>query len=504
MLEYIRFLHELNFTNQQERKLKSNATPIIDALKGKYLFIDNELQDGIQRLGLFGILSRQGLGKRSGEKIPQLIFAVLIWPFLKVDSISSFCGKMAGNFYAGGKDVLYRFLRREDINWRAICFSVSKAAYDRHALGAGSDTAFVVDDTLKHRRGKKVEGVSSHFDHTECRHVLGQQVLQLGHVSPKGFLPVFQQIYIGRKKVQELREAFKDNRSSVAKDYKTAIEKDKNEMLRSMLKKAVRQGMKAAHLLGDSWFGNKGNIRTALELGISAIFMMKRGNLSYRFQGRTYTAKMLYMLVKRRMKAAPGQRFLTHGIQVEIDLSTDGKTPEWVQVKLLFSKPRQANNDTWVVLLCTDIAYSPERILSIYALRWSIEVYFKEVKQSMGWMKEQSGRYTTHYASIHLAAIRYLLIYSLMLDDGRLKFGEMRNRITGAIEQLGFAAVLWEFFKALLNGVLDTFLNILGADVLARIKTAIGTTIDDFLSAALQADNESVCAQLKAEQLGVL
>ena len=95
MLEYIRFSHELNSTNKQEYKLKSNATPIIDALKGKYLFIDNELQDGIQRLGLFGILARQGLGKRSGEKIPQLIFAILIWPFLKVDSISSFCGKMA-------------------------------------------------------------------------------------------------------------------------------------------------------------------------------------------------------------------------------------------------------------------------------------------------------------------------------------------------------------------------------------------------------------------------
>ena len=69
MLEYIRFLHELNFTNQQERKLKSNATPIIDALKGKYLFIDNELQDGIQRLGLFGILSRQGLGPGVGPII---------------------------------------------------------------------------------------------------------------------------------------------------------------------------------------------------------------------------------------------------------------------------------------------------------------------------------------------------------------------------------------------------------------------------------------------------
>ena len=49
-----------------------------------------------------------------------------------------------------------------------------------------------------------------------------------------------------------------------------------------------------------------------------------------------------------------------------------------------------------------------------------------------------------------------------------------------------------------------TFLNVLGVDVSARIKTAIGTTIDDFPSAALQADNESVCAQLKAEQPGVL
>jgi len=41
-----------------------------------------------------------------------------------------------------------------------------------------------------------------------------------------------------------------------------------------------------------------------------------------------------------------------------------------------------------------------------------------------------------------------------------------------------------------------TFLNVLGVDVSARIKTAIGTTLDDFLSAALQANDESVRARL--------
>lgn len=503
-MEYIKFIESLINPNNRSTKLKSNATPILDALEGKYLFIDNDLQTGIQRLGLFRILSRHGVAKRSGEKIPQLIFAVLVWPFLGANSISSFCGKMIGNFHTGGKDVIYRFLRREDIHWRAICFSVFKAVYDRHAMGSGVDTAFVVDDTLKHRRGKKVEGVSSHFDHTECRHVLGQQVLQLGLASAKGFLPVFQQIYIGIKKVQGLAFDFKDRRSAVAKDFKIANEKNKNEMLRSMLRKAVRQGIRAVHLLGDSWFGNKGNIRTAIELGLTAVFMMKRGNLIYRFQGRDYTAKMLYALVKRRMKAAPGQRFLTYALVVEINLSEDGKAQEWVSVKLLFSKPRRETNGTWVVLLCTDTAYSPERILELYALRWSIEVYFKEVKQGMGWMKEQSGRYTTHYASIHLAAIRYLLIYSLMLDDGRLKFGEMRNRITGAIEQLGFAAVLWEFFRALLNGALNRFRQSLGKETLEAITAAIDATVEEFLFKALQIDSDSVYAQLRAEKLGIL
>lgn len=207
--------------------MKIESTTILNSLKEKYLFIDNELQDSIKQLGLFSIIARQVLNKRSGEKLNQLMFALLIWPFLGVDSISSFCGKMVENFFSGGKDVLYRFLRREDINWRAIAFSLARTICNNHTLQEGADTAFVVDDTLKHRRGKKVEGVSSHFDHTECRHVLGQQVLQLGLVGEKGFLPLFQQIYIGTKKVQGLCQSFRDRRSAVAKDYKVAPEKKK-------------------------------------------------------------------------------------------------------------------------------------------------------------------------------------------------------------------------------------------------------------------------------------
>lgn len=91
-----------------------------------------------------------------------------------------------------------------------------------------------------------------------------------------------------------------------------------------------------------------------------------------------------------------------------------------------------------------------------------------------------------------------------MLENGGLKFGEMRNRITGALEQLGFAAVLWEFFKALLNGVLDRFRKVLGQEVLNAIKIAIDTTIEEFLFKALQVDSDSVYARFKAEKVGLL
>jgi hypothetical protein len=485
--------------------LNFEPTPILDSLKGKYTFIDNEMLDAVHKLDLFTILSRNGVRKRSGHGVPALILALLIWPFLGVDSIASFCGRMVEHFLPGGKAALYRFLRRQDINWRTIVLGAARGIFDRHTLASGRESAFVVDDTLKHRRGKKVEGVSSHFDHVEGRHVMGQQVLQLGLACSKGFLPLLQQIYIGTKKIQPLQNEFTDKRSAVAKDYQVALQKDKNTMLRDMLHRAVRKGIRAVHLLGDTWFGNKGNIRTAIDLGLVAIFMMKRGNLTYRFQGRNYTAAMLYELVKRRMKAASkGCRFMTFSLVVEINLAEPNEPEQWVPVRLLFSKPHRENKGAWVVLLCTDTCYSDGRILEIYSLRWSIEVYFKETKQAMGWMAEQSGDYAVHYASIHLAALRYMLLFNLALDNGGIRFGQVRDRITRNLQDIGFAALLWEFFRALLHGVMDHFKKIIGAEAVESILKAMDATVEEFLFRVFHIDPDSIGQLQKAEKMGAI
>src|SRR5258708_7459987 len=113
-------------------------------------------------------------------------------------------------------------------------------------------------------------------------------------------------------------------------------------------------------------------------------------------------------MIRRRMRPAHrGSGFKPASLIVSLNLQTDNRQPaRGVEFRLVFSAPvRTASANTWVVFLCTNVKLSEAKILEVYALRWSIEVYFKEIKQNLGFLKEQSGRYQLAYSSVHLAAI---------------------------------------------------------------------------------------------------
>jgi hypothetical protein len=142
--------------------------------------------------------------------------------------------------------------------------------------------------------------------------------------------------------------------------------------------------------------------------------------------------------------------------------------------------------------------------LEIYALRWSIEVYFKEIKQNLGFLKEQSGRYQLADASVHLAALRYLLLFEAMLRNGQLSYGEIRDRESGRLLTLTYATLLGQLFRALIEGALDGLVRELGRKVVRKVIEAIDGTVEAFLNDALQISPDLVSAQLEAEELGYL
>jgi hypothetical protein len=179
--------------------------------------------------------------------------------------------------------------------------------------------------------------------------------------------------------------------------------------------------------------------------------------------------------------------YKTCRIKAWVNLERRANKPErWEEVILVLSSPAQPKdgNESWVIFLCTDLKMSAARILEIYSLRWSIEVYFKEVKQNFGFLAEQSGRYQVAYASVHLAAMRYTLLFEAMLRSGASYFGEVRDRQSGRLQVLCFAGLLWELFRAIIEGALDALTSTIGADAVKKAMLAIDGAVETFLNRA--------------------
>ena len=202
-------------------------------------------------------------------------------------------------------------------------------------------------------------------------------------------------------------------------------------------------------------------------------------------------------------KLARSRDTKTRRLTVWINLETKAhRQPQWRQVVVVLSAPEKQQeggpnpSDRWVIFLWTELKASAEHVLSIYSLRWSIEVYFKEAKQNFGWLAEQSGRYESAYASVNLAAMRYTLLFEAMLRNGSLSYGEMRDRQTGVLQVLSYAALLWQLFRAIIEGALDALRAKLGEHIIDSIMAAIDEEVDAFLGRALQIDPGLIDSQL--------
>jgi hypothetical protein len=463
-------------------------------------YIDNLFADTWKALRFNTLLNTAGFTKRSGLQITQAVFLLLLWKWLNVSSIAMFSRKALGTFSAAKKDVMYDLLKREDINWREFNLLAAKEIYRANRLSGNRIKAFVLDDSIKTRRGKKMEGISSHFDHVTNRHVMGQQVLTLGLATEEVFFPVDSQVYVSKTKARGLNRPFKDGRSVVAKRYQEATEQGKPEMAANMMKRALRSGLEADYLVADAWFGTKPMIRTALGLGVCPILRMKKNRMKYRavLKGRKkelLDAKELYAhAVKGEWKKVRGLPWKAVELEVELDLSEGKqKTSTWKTVKLLFvrgvnepGEPEVGKKD-WALFLTTDAHLSTSKMLEVYALRWGIEVYFKEAKQHLGFLSEQTASFASHTASIHLCAIRYLMLVHAKLAGQEARAGDVRANIQEQLDTLSFAGRLWQVFRAIVSGSLQGLQKTLGCTVEA-IMQVIDQRVHDFFVQSLQLD----------------
>jgi len=470
----------------------------VDLLKANGVLIDNVFASLWRDIGMKTVLNRAGFTKRSGTSMSDVIFGLMLWLWLQKDSIGLFARECLQG--AMGKDVLYDTMNREDLNWRKLHEQVAYKAIQ--ALKPSGKKAYIVDDTVVQRFGKKMPGISSHFDHTSGRHLMGQQVLTLGLSCDEGFVPLDSELFISQTKAIELHEPFDDGRSIAAKRYRKAQQGTKPEMVNAMVKRALTAGIMADYLVADAWFGTKGMIRLSQETALVPVLRMKKNTMKYRLnefvRDRTVTRELdVQALYKRYVRKAwqpiRGQKYQANIVDVELNLAESKDPEEWVKVRLLFVRGNAGDNQApvgkhdWAVFLTTDTNLSSAEILELYALRWAIEVYFKEAKQHLGFLKEQSNHYAAYIASIHLTAIRFCLLVIAKQTQGAASIALMRQKLCSNSADISFASKLWQVFRAVIAGALDELRAVLG-DAATLVMETIDTHIQCLFMQVLQLD----------------
>ncbi len=461
--------------------------------------MDNVFASLWKQMGMKTLFTRSGFKKRSGTAIDEVVYALSLWIWLKKESIGMFARE--GLQGAMGKDVLYDTMNREDLNWRRCHEQTACKAIQ--SFKAAGKKAFVVDDSIGQRFGKKMPGISSHFDHTSGRHVMGQQVLTLGLSCDEGFVPLDNELFISQTKAQDLHQPFRDGRSTAAKRYRVAQQQTKPEMVNAMIHRALRADILADYLLADAWFGSKPMIRLSQEVSLTAVLRMKKNNLKYglaeyrhgAMERRGLDVQALYRhIVRKAWQKIPGQAYRAKIVDVELNLAENDKAPEqWVNVRLLFVRGNadtaksKAGKHDWAVFLCTDTALTAANILELYAMRWAIEVYFKEAKQHLGFLKEQSNHYAAYLASIHLAAIRFCLLVIAKQMQGATGIAQMRQELCSNSTDISFAAKLWQVFRAIITGALEELKSVLG-DAVELVMKTIDAHIQCLFMQVLQLD----------------
>lgn len=495
---------------QMNRDISNSSLPslTVDILTNPDNKIDNLFSTMCQKLGFKTLLERAGFKKRSGSSAQELVYLLMIWVWLKVDSVSMFSKSSLQGFSTAKKDALYDLLNREDLNWRKLQLITAKKVL--RTTDNDNEAAFVVDDSVKIRRGKTMPGVSSHFDHLTARCVMGQQILTLGIATQKQFVPLDNEIFISKTKIQPLNRPFKDARSIVAKRYNEALEQTKPEMVRNMISRALRADITAKYFLADAWFATKQILKMTEDKDLTAIVRMKKNKMKYRLiqpsenqdEKKECSAQELYQShIKGQWQSIKDRPYQSKSIIVELNLAQSKKEDDrWIKVKLLFvrgvnEEKEQASKNDWALFLSTDATLTDDKILAVYALRWGIEVYFKEAKQKLGFLKEQSTHYSTYIASIHLTGLRFCLLLYAKYEEGAARLCDVRKDIVDNLCELDFAHRLWGLFRGLITLALNEN-NELSEESKENTLRHIDHTVELFFKQVMQMDSYTL--QLEA------
>jgi hypothetical protein len=354
----------------------------------------------------------------------------------------------SGSFDGIFKDAAYRFQNSARANWRRFLLLLSTRIIVNSLepmTGESNRKVLIADDTVFLRdRSKHVELLARVHDHNTGRYHKGFRMLTMGWSDGSSFIPLLLSLLSSATEKNRL-VPMRDDLDKRTNGYKRRQESTRKspDVLVNMVSMAMAAGVKARHLLFDSWFAFPGTIRKIRALGMHSVCMLKdTPKINYTFEDRQVTLKELFKLLRKR----PGRAKVLASCLVTIGDDNSGIP---VPAKIVFVRDRSSKN--WLALLSTDTTLANEEIIQLYKRRWDIEVFFKMAKSFLQLAKEcQSRSYDAMVAHATLVCCRYLILeISKRTTADPRTLGTLFHAACDEIQQTSFAEALVLLLKLL-------------------------------------------------------
>ena len=329
----------------------------------------------------------------------------------------------------------------------------------------------IIDDSDLPKTGKYIEKVSGIWDHVSSRYILGFKLLAMGYWDGASFIPLDFSLHreggknadkpFGLKK-KEYRKQYKKKREKGTHSWDRAREVDSTK-IQSALKmfwRAISQGVRVDYVLMDSWF--------TCDAFISAVKRVKKQTVQLIGMYKIPKTKFNYlgdMLTHSQIRNKLGKvkrcrKLRLHYKEAVVDYNG-------VPIKMFFS--RQGTNGKWRVFVTTDTELSFIRMIEIYQIRWTVEVFFKEAKQLLGLGKCQSNDFDAQIADTTITMIQHILLTLKYRFEHYETKGALFNQIREGIIEYRLDERLWGLFIELIRLIEVLFDGLDETEILERI-----------------------------------
>ena len=258
---------------------------------------------------------------------------------------------------------------------------------------------------------------------------------------------------------KQMSEQYKKYRDTETPGAQRAAEVDikKTTSALTMLKHAVKRGFRADYVLTDSWFYNYELVELISKLNkndkLNLISMAKMGTTKYELIANGKFYNVIELLTKFERQAVSARSHKAKYIKVPVTYGN-------IRVNLFFIKIGQFSS--WKLLVTTDLTINFQKLMDVYQIRWSIELFFRESKQYLNLGKSKSTCFDTQIADATISLTQYtILSFHRRISDYSSFDGIFASALEDAL-QYSMASKLQKMFLI----IIDIFSDFAGVDVI--------------------------------------